>query len=86
MSSRVVKAFSNVAPGGEDNSLLAIRNCADLGGNRITLLLSHSAFHHKNVRHSSHEFLKQDLQVVRPFGEQERKSAVFDRAHNIGDD
>src|ERR1700694_587973 len=74
----VVKALANVTTRSEDNSWLTIRNCSDLGGQRVTLLLSHPAFHHKNVRHSSHELLKQDLQVVRAFGEQERKSPFFD--------
>ncbi len=40
----------------------------------------------QNIRHSSHELLKQYLQVVRTFGEQERKAFFFDCCFNIGYD
>src|SRR5215470_16629102 len=83
---RIIEAFSNVTACSKDHSWLAIRDGPDLGGKRITLLLAHSTFHHKNIRHSSHELLKQELQVVRTFGEQERKASVFDCCYNIGDD
>src|ERR1043165_2473088 len=82
----IVKAFSNVTARSKDRSWLAFRDRPDLGGKRITLLLAHTAFHHKNIRPSSHEFLKQEFQVVRTFGEQQRKASVFDCCYNIGDD
>src|SRR5215211_7033439 len=83
---RIVKAFSNVTPRGKDHSWMAIRDGPDLRGKRITLLLAHSAFHHKNIRHSSHELLKQELQVVRTFGEQKRKAFLFNCCYNIDND
>src|SRR5687768_16298751 len=86
IQSRVVKAFSNVLACGKEHSWQAIRDGTDLSGKRITLLLSHPAFHHKNVRHSWHEFLKQELQVIGTLGEQERKPSVLDCGNNIGDD
>ncbi len=66
---RVVKAFSDVPTCSKDHSWQVIRDGIDLGRKRITLLLSHTAFHHKNVRHSWYELLKQELQVIGTLGE-----------------
>src|SRR6267143_3601546 len=82
----VVEAFSNATPGRDDYSLLVFRKSTDLRSKRVTLFLAHSPLHHKNIRHTSHQPLKQELQVIRTLRKQERKSPIFDCAHHIGDD
>jgi len=83
---RIVEALADVLPGGQHEPLLIRWDCGDSLRHLPALFRTHAASQNYEVPCGGTKLCLKILEMVRPFGEEERRPTVFESIEHVIDD